>query len=62
MFSLVIQRTEALPVNADPTMLAWISAVIYGIEKERYNSSEKLKNVCTDISRHCLFGIQTNRT
>lgn len=45
MFSLVIQRTEALPVNADPTMLAWISAVIYGTEKERYNWSEKLKTI-----------------
>lgn len=45
MFSLVIQRTEALPVNADPTMLAWISAIIYSTEKERYNWSEKLKTI-----------------
>ena len=49
MFSLVIQRTEALPVNADPTMLAWISAVIYGTEKERYNWSEKLKTIALTL-------------
>lgn len=49
MFSLIIQRTEALPVNADPTMLAWISAVIYGTEKERYNWSEKLKTIALTL-------------
>ena len=49
MFSLVIQRTEALPVNADPTMLAWISAVIYSTEKERYNWSEKLKTIALTL-------------
>ena len=49
MFSLVIQRTEALAVNADPTMLAWISAVIYGTEKERYNWSEKFKTIAQTL-------------
>ena len=49
MFSLIIQKTEALAMNADPTMLAWISAVIYGTEKERYNWSEKLKTIALTL-------------
>ena len=36
-------------MNADPTMLAWISAVIYGTEKERYNWSEKLKTIALTL-------------
>jgi len=36
-------------MNADPTMLAWIRAVIYGKEKERYSWLEKLKTIALTL-------------